>query len=923
MHEWPTRWRWKESFTGCARMVSQSKKVRESSRGTYRRFESARQYHSTDGIGSERQDHSTDGIESARHYHSSYGNESERRYRAADEIENERQYYSNDEYEKPRKRLPYWWKIEKRAKIGLGPRVQNDGTSTYVEEQLNARVLPGIDPLKGPFYLILEGRDSFRGIVFRKSDHLAFTLNTPNAVARGKATLKEATAYFRTIMDYYGPAAPHFFAFRHGASGARGFAQKPDIFARAEAPMLQRQVFDNASQALVFCEQAGTDGNDWQTLEDSVLYMARNELLPSALWSQYHIWSAEIALASGPLPLLNHPSVCVNDPAPLLEQIAASAVRGSRRLWELRDLMTLADETTTHAKREDVDTIAERLGISSASPTLLEVIQRLHHVTVEGLHAKYQLLVEMKRKKVLMDELSYDDSEGLRSLERVVLRREAQKKELMANPAKARHAKHIDACVQGIAIDYPEKKYTAAAMLHMQLHFGDSEGFSAESVDTTRLFRSKEVESSTEWPQCCNGDVAQRPDETVSSNIIQLEALVQALDYFILRYLDCGEQFIESLTLKTPSSYCVTRCKSKLSKWRQKKWQLSEKVKKKELWEALDNRLLILKGICKVSIELMAPTDHVWNTSKLEQYLSATKIRATTTPAIEKAVAEEASTTGTDLGRIPDATPSRADLTQCLSEGVDAHTASVWSDMNRGIFNEVEIKGFYGRTWYDVRVGVHFGTHDVRNLAGMWVFRKADKWTPNHAELLAAVCCLDQVIRHTLAGSPTALPWNGQLKVWTDFDYLRDSLAKVDEGWKEDCRGNPGQLKALTGTDEFRRKFSSLWTALYARVLVLRCLRPMEFVWKSSKRNKDAHTLASRTKMMLELNQRVVETAVTQVCSPDRLARDRSLIASLHKVPILSPMSPIEMLEYVRQLKPGDHIGALVHELFRTSRPPQ
>ncbi|KAA8492175.1 hypothetical protein FVE85_3613 [Porphyridium purpureum] len=154
------------------------------------------------------------------------------------------------------------------------------------------------------FYGVRVGRSGFRGIVLRYMEMQELILKVPRAQHRSEKSIQAAINY---VLAYVRKASNVFFAFRYGRDGARGIATKHYIFdgilPRIEKPTLEAFQFNNATQALVFCQQAGSVDTHWQTMASSVRFLANN--LNLNVPERYHrLWvnAVDADFESGPVP---------------------------------------------------------------------------------------------------------------------------------------------------------------------------------------------------------------------------------------------------------------------------------------------------------------------------------------------------------------------------------------------------------------------------------------------------------------------------------------------------------------------------------------------------------------------------------------------------------------------------------------------
>ncbi|KAA8492238.1 hypothetical protein FVE85_3676 [Porphyridium purpureum] len=110
-----------------------------------------------------------------------------------------------------------------------------------------------------------------------------------------KMKLESTLAYFKKDAEYrnadalkrqmrsYISCYPLTYAFRRGADGARGILMSDRIFEevmrRHYALSIEHEVFNNSTQALVYCQLAETGEENWRTLLDSAVYFARHPAL--------------------------------------------------------------------------------------------------------------------------------------------------------------------------------------------------------------------------------------------------------------------------------------------------------------------------------------------------------------------------------------------------------------------------------------------------------------------------------------------------------------------------------------------------------------------------------------------------------------------------------------------------------------------
>ncbi|KAA8492158.1 hypothetical protein FVE85_3596 [Porphyridium purpureum] len=528
----------------------------------------------------------------------------------------------------------------------------------------------------GPLYAIWNGRDMFRGIVFRSSEYRRLVDGVPGAMGRPKATIREAILLFQTVCDYLGHVQTPFYAFRCGVGGTRGFAFTPQLVNRADAPSLQTQEFSNATQALVYCEQAGTSGTDWLSLERSVLYLMNNQRLDTpTMMSQYYVHQETGALPSGPPSLagdvsegqLSSSGISAEsreDPVEAEDPLDSTSAEQEDRL-DLTGTLRVADDVALFASKQSVK-FWTKAGRKYRERQIKILGQQI------GLDRNIPDLARRRSRRLFgmiraLTEVGVDTSQVKRLESRVL---EPQPSPSMAgeHPDTARKNEHMDVYVQGIARAYvnntymrdifsvePHSMYNAMAIIQLVCHSRNAgEPATCPAPDTTQnlVHQSAEDTLSTHKDDGhtalhlrsqdeCNDsfrtkveanryedasrlfrsrDVLPTVGEVLSSSkkqklfndLLELEAFVLALNYLLLRVVNSTQDSLKSITLKTRSKLCVSRCTRCLSAWSKQGWCSVDNVKYKDLWEAIDSRLNILRGRCDVSIERdnRLPDDH-------------------------------------------------------------------------------------------------------------------------------------------------------------------------------------------------------------------------------------------------------------------------------------------------------------------------
>ncbi|KAA8492173.1 hypothetical protein FVE85_3611 [Porphyridium purpureum] len=171
------------------------------------------------------------------------------------------------------------------------------------------------DNLEGPFYAVRGGRDSFRGVVLNVLDYKALVDDITYAEGRSKKTLAEAIDWSLKSRQNRSTCS-QFFAFRNGLDGARGITVASLVLkgalSRVSSPSLEKFRFCNMTQALVFCQQAGTSNTDWHTLEGSVRYLAKHpNVFTQDLVAEFVVRKVQAALRKGRLDTLQKPFFAV------------------------------------------------------------------------------------------------------------------------------------------------------------------------------------------------------------------------------------------------------------------------------------------------------------------------------------------------------------------------------------------------------------------------------------------------------------------------------------------------------------------------------------------------------------------------------------------------------------------------------------
>ncbi|KAA8492169.1 hypothetical protein FVE85_3607 [Porphyridium purpureum] len=179
------------------------------------------------------------------------------------------------------KRVTQWTSYERDEDAYDGP--------LPLHELPVSNVIVEPDP-EGPFFAIQSGRDAYRGVVLSESEYKALTLNVEDshgkAFPRMKDAIRFALRHDEKKYQYHG----RFLAFRHGLYGARGYLfldrAYTNILPRIQSPDIEMYRFDNTTQALLFCEQAGTPDTDWHTLASAIRWMAKYPSLraPHLMW---------------------------------------------------------------------------------------------------------------------------------------------------------------------------------------------------------------------------------------------------------------------------------------------------------------------------------------------------------------------------------------------------------------------------------------------------------------------------------------------------------------------------------------------------------------------------------------------------------------------------------------------------------------
>ncbi|KAA8492160.1 hypothetical protein FVE85_3598 [Porphyridium purpureum] len=200
-------------------------------------------------------------------------------------------------------------RASKWIRAGAAALLRNTSTSPHAPSWDEADGGNGTGPAaadataQAPVFAICGGRDSFRGIVMTAPECESLTSGTSGAVVETRSDVKQAALYLRAAVN--AAQESMFYGFRYGLNGSRGYTISPDVFKalleRVNGPEIERKVFKNTTQALVFCEQAGTTGEDWHKLETAALYLQRNPFLSTpSMMAAYFVPSPDAELWSGP-----------------------------------------------------------------------------------------------------------------------------------------------------------------------------------------------------------------------------------------------------------------------------------------------------------------------------------------------------------------------------------------------------------------------------------------------------------------------------------------------------------------------------------------------------------------------------------------------------------------------------------------------
>ncbi|KAA8492180.1 hypothetical protein FVE85_3618 [Porphyridium purpureum] len=829
------------------------------------------------------------------------------------------------------------------------------------------RTSPSGPPSKlvGPFYAIRNGLDSFRGVVMRQSEFHELSANAPNAETRIEPALAQAMEYCLAPSD---KAPATFFAFRHGLDAARGIMLSYDIvrrvLPRVQTPTIERLQFCNMVQPLVFCHQADTGGTDWHSLEGSLGYLARHPSLSvPVLMSQFVVCQRDggalsdllkedvrrpqffafrrgffgargVAISKevfqGILPRIKSPTLETarfnNLVQPLVFCDQAATTKTDWHTWErslrclsrdsnpaiFRDLMSeymvkhpevqLAKGPERAESEPEVDAPCGRRMVTDS---LASAVYRRHDAAdqyLESTPLDPKADIELIR---VMQEVALNQGRGDRT---------------------APHVKRIDAYVRGSSVVRSDDA-NGIAMLLLDYHVDDEKG-SVMHAGARRLFHSTHAS--------CLEKESKDSQRSPPQEFLELEALVLALNFFILRHLDTEGQSVERLTLKTQSSYCVSCCNAFLPKWREKdgrirpgviprrpktgkskakripqqnikQWRRQMRSKRRKrrlavlrqmrdaearsnplqrLWEAIDTRLMILRAFCQVSIEQWDP-----RLGGLDQRAFSLSGKGMEQHGI--ALCDDHANSKAREG-----IPFRI---EGYDDDVDKVTRSRWSDWNPNIgsIDQVLVDACYEPKRGRSTVAAYVGERDTRNVAGIWTLdrdlgpRDEIGWGLQHAEMLAIVCGLDQILRSTLSGARcTDSQLRGALLL-SNLTQVRDGLENLEARWVIDLRENPGALRKVKRSPQFAGKFRSLWIAIFARVLLIRCFRRVRVGFRARENLIQATRLVvSTTNAALASNQGVIDAQLEQLGSRTRLALDCELIASLHNVHKL-PGSPL------------------------------
>ncbi|KAA8492179.1 hypothetical protein FVE85_3617 [Porphyridium purpureum] len=667
----------------------------------------------------------------------------------------------------------------------------------------------------GPFYAIRYGRNSFRGVV--KDVNVFLELIRGERKTRVKAGLQpslERAMEFCLMGRPDAPLGSSFFAFRYGKKGARGITITERMFKtilpRIEAPSLEVFRFNNTMQPLVFCEQAGTSQTDWKSLRASILFLAKPEPkvpIPKLLY-KYVIKKETTQLQKGPPnPAGPKPADTEHQPT-TTEDTATSATSAN---------IGLEDESFVEAVNAlvgDVRQFAQRLD-AEALDHVLEIVGKLRGtvgdftaVAEQALEKRLQLADANVRAPIPVHEESPLDRGSVDSDKLVHV--ESPKPLLVSS------AKHIDAYIEGSYVEYPDAEHNAVAKLRVAYHFGDMSSSIQYHVGEKafRLFQSSDDVQTTE-------------------DLVELEALVQALNYFIVRFFDTPEEHaMKSMTLKSRSMYCISRCNEFIPRWRQDRWRLTAAMQHMALWSAFDARLMFVEAFSTVKFEL-------WVDGEPETDIKSSSGRAAGPRVGPASLHASSGGQGMEHEMKVSLEDDNSSLRRAWSVGQPGHIDKVLVDTR---FDE------HGR----LMVRVFFGDGDPRNVCATCSLLLSEAWNKRKASMFALACGLDQILRHTLVSSHSA------------FAKQSDVVVCAKGLKAEDVESHLRELST---------SFPALRVALSLRLRLLKKLRGIEVLEFT---DQESEITISNVQ-----NERVVSTILSQLRSSKRLELDRKILVAM------------------------------------------
>ncbi|KAA8492167.1 hypothetical protein FVE85_3605 [Porphyridium purpureum] len=268
------------------------------------------------------------------------------------------------------------------------------------------------DPLQGPFFAIRKGLDGFRGVVAKKDVCESLTRHVPSADMKMTQTLRQAMDYVQSFLKR---ATPNFFAFRYGIDGARGFTTDRyvylDLVERIEQPhcdaeFFEKYQFNNMTQALLFCEQAGTEKKHWQTLEHSIRYFAKHSSLDIVnMMDRYLVRAGEDDLNYGPVKPPGSTLFLDEFKAEMRAEAEAAEQEMLSKLPPLPDLNAAFEELSQVMNASDASDEERERKLDSFLVTYVRTASR--KVLMKSLEDLDQLAVHAWARKVIEEDEKY------------------------------------------------------------------------------------------------------------------------------------------------------------------------------------------------------------------------------------------------------------------------------------------------------------------------------------------------------------------------------------------------------------------------------------------------------------------------------------------------------------------------------------